>query len=397
MKLTILIISLALLQAAEALAWEQGTCIMPLNKGMKKHWATKEYRPVIDPVSIPEGSPQHVELLKAIALMNQNPSQFSYAVAGFDNDDGVATDNGESEIWLADLGEKYAGVSAVEQSNAEYSTTCTATESDIIINTRYRPTREPVGVGKIGFSQDKNQLFEYGGSYSHFRAVLMHELGHSAGLQHEGDVLNLMGGNNLLVANGDFVQAYIGADAAAGLVAIYGLAANAKPDLSVNHWRYGGKIAGVDGSFYSHHYRTRIFDTRNQELPKTCGYSQPDLNGPLLNACPEPIYRANPGATIKLELSYEIAGAANLHSVKAHYYLSTDNFIDAKDTLLKTRTLTLKENGKPLTTTTNLVLPKTLERDTDYWLGCIVDAEDRVEESVETNNATYLGIKVNSK
>jgi len=39
----------------------------------------------------------------------------------------------------------------------------------------------------------KNPLFAYGGSYENLISTVMHELGHSTGLQHEGDVINLMG------------------------------------------------------------------------------------------------------------------------------------------------------------------------------------------------------------
>lgn len=394
MKLHTLIVALAVFHTTEAVAWEQITCILPSNQGKKKNWTIKEYKPVIDPVSIPEGSPQYAALLDAIEQMNQNPSQFRVTVGGFDDGDGVAIHNGESEIWMKDLGTNYTGVSAIEQSDADYSPTCTATESDIIINTNYHPTREPAEISKIGYSNSKSPLFEYGGSNANFRSIVMHELGHSAGLQHEGDVLNLMGGDNLLVTNGDVVQPYIGQDAAAGLIALHGVSATAKEEVSVNHWRYGEKIAGGGGSFFSVHHRTRMLNAHTVELPKECAYNKPDINGALITACPEPIYQVTQGQKIKLELSYENAGKTRTLSVKANYYLSTDNRIDAHDTLLKTRSLSLKRDSKPLTLTTDLVIPNTVVSGKHYWLGCIVDADDKLKESVESNNATYIGITV---
>lgn len=395
MKLNKLMLIFAVFYAAESFAWEQITCILPINQGKKKHWTVKEYKPVIDPVSIPKGSPQYAALLEAIDAMNQNPSQFKVTVGGFDDGDGVAIHNGESEIWMKDLGPDFSAVSAIEQSDADYSPTCTATESDIIINTHYRPTREPVGINKIGYSNSKTQLFEYGGSYTNFRSIVMHELGHSAGLQHEGDVLNLMGGNNLLISNGEVVQPYIGEDAATGLIALYGVSPTAKEEVSVNHWRYGETMADGSGSFFSVHHRTRILNHHNEELPKECVYIKPDLNGPLITGCPEPIYRVSQGQKIKLELSYENAGKSRNLSVKANYYLSTDNTIDTRDTLLKTRSLTLKQDGKPSTLMTDLMIPNTVVNGKHYWLGCIVDANDKLKESVETNNATYVEITVN--
>jgi hypothetical protein len=204
-----------------------------------------------------------------------------------------------------------------------------------------------------------------------------------------------MGGDNLLVSNGDVVQPYIGQDAAAGLIALHGVSATAKEEVSVSHWRYGEKIAGGSGSFFSVHHRTRILNAHNMELPKECAYNKPDINAALISACPEPIYHVTQGQKIKLELSYENAGKSRTLSVKANYYLSTDNIIETNDTLLKTRSLLLKQHGKPSTLTTNLVIPNTVVNGKHYWLGCIIDADDKFKESIETNNATYVGITVN--
>lgn len=390
-----LLFALAILYATESVAWEQISCILPMNKGKKKNWVVKEYKAVIDPVSIPEGSPQYAALIEAIELMNQNPSQFRYKLGGFDDGDGVGTNNGESEIWMKDLGADSTGVSAYEQSDSEYSPTCTATESDIIINTHYHPTRAPSGINKLGYTNSKSQLFEYGGSYANLRSIIMHELGHSAGLQHESDVLNLMGGDNLLVSNGDVVQPYIGEDSAAGLITLHGKSAAAREEVSVSHWRYGGKTAGGSGGFYNIHLRTRIFDNHNIELPRKCAYNKPDLNGSLINDCPEPIYQVNPGQKIKLELSYENAGKTRTLSTKANYYLSTDNTIDINDTLLKTRSVSLNQDQKPSTLTKDIVIPNSVTKGENYWVGCIVDADDKLKEYIESNNATYINITVN--
>lgn len=393
--ITCLIVLVFCFHAAESAAWEQITCKLPKNKGKKKHWTINEYKPVIDPVSIPEGSPQHTALLVAIEQMNLNPSMLRYRFGGMDNNDGVAIGNGESEIWMKDLGPERTHISAIEQSDSDYSSTCTATESDIIINTHYRPARAPRGVNKIDYSTIKSQMFEYGGSHGVFRSIVMHEMGHAAGLQHEGDVLNLMGGDYLVVAQGDSVQPYIGEDAAAGLIALYGLSEDAQDDVSVSHWRYGAKEEIGDGSFFSIHYRTRIFNARNNELDSVCPYAKPDLSGPLITACPEPVYKANKGQALKLELTYENAGKTTPLQTNAKYYLSTDNIIDTGDTLLKSRSLSFKQDNSPATFTTDLTLPRTVISGRNYWLGCIVDADHQLIESSETNNATYVGIAVN--
>ncbi|MGR8934943.1 MAG: hypothetical protein ACU837_11230 [Gammaproteobacteria bacterium] len=398
MKLPTSILALLMLKFAfhadSAGAWEQITCKLPKNQDQKKHWAVPEYRPVLDPVSIPPGSPQYHAVLAAIESMNLNPSRFRYVFGGMDDGDGVAAGNGESEIWLQDLGDDHSKISAIEKSDADFSPNCLATESDIIINSRYRPERPPAGVNKIVYGNDKAALFQYGGSSSPLRSILMHELGHSAGLQHEGSVLNLMGGSYLLVANGALTQPYIGEDAAAGLIALYGVAKNAREEVSVSHWRYGGKTDGGGGSSFSVHRRTRIFGADNLELAMTCPYTAPDLDGPLISACPEPVYRVAPGQRVKLELTYENAGKTTPLAVEVRYYLSVDDRIDSGDTLLHTAELSFKRDAKPATLTTDIVIPKTVTSGKNYWLGCIVDADNRFEESFETNNATYVGIAV---
>lgn len=382
------------LHNTDCVAWEQITCKLAKNQGNKKRWLTHEYKPVIDPVSIPEGSPQHAALLQAIKQMNLNPSRFRYVSGGMDNADGVGVANGESEIWMKDLGADRSHISATEQSDADYSSSCTATESDIIINSHYRPAREPVNINKIDYSTTKSQMFEYGGSYGVFRSIVMHEMGHAAGLQHEGDSLNLMGGDYLLVAQGDTVNPYIGEDAASGLIALYGLADNAQEDISVSHWRYGGKKALGDGSFFSIHQRSRIFDSANKELDKHCPYVKPDLSGAPISSCPEPVYKVTPGQAVKLELSYENAGKTTpLHAI-VNYYVSDDAVIDISDTVLATKTLAFKRDSTPATFSTDLVVPKALISGKPYWLGCIVDANNQLAESFETNNATYIGIVV---
>lgn len=102
--------TLRILHTSKAPAWQQITCILPSKHGKKKHWTVKAYKPVIDSVSIPAGSPQYAAMLAVLNTMNLNPSQFRYQLGGIDTN-GVAVNNGESKIWMKDLGADYAGVS----------------------------------------------------------------------------------------------------------------------------------------------------------------------------------------------------------------------------------------------------------------------------------------------
>ena len=389
----LLLMALAL-QSPAIPAWEAIKCIAPINSNLQKHWRQKTLQIVIDPQTIPEASPTYFAVLEAIDRMNRNPSNFRYVFAGMDKNPGVALNNGESEIYSKDLGAAFANNSAIEESDADYSPSCTATESDIIINSHYRLQRPPTGVNKLAFTDDKHQLFVYGGSNAHLVATIMHELGHSAGLHHEGEVMNLMGGTNLLATNGDKVDAYIGEDAANGLIALHGLSPQALEEISVSHWRYGDKLAAKDGSVFSLHYRTRLFDANNTELPLTCPYRHPDLNGALISACPEPVYQVHPGQTVKLEFTFENAGKTQAIGINADYVLSTDAIIDDSDQRLLSKKYLLKRDGQPSTINTQITLPKALAANSQFWLGCRINIARRgLKESNVANNVAYIAIQ----
>ncbi len=125
--------------------------------------------------------------------MNKNPSNLRYISGGLDNDNNVGEFNGKSEIYFMDFTKggalpQMAKVIAQQVNNSPSSTSCLNTESDIQINTKYRLARVPSGSNKIEFTNLKGQLFEYGGSDENLTSTVMHEMGHTAGLDHEGDV-----------------------------------------------------------------------------------------------------------------------------------------------------------------------------------------------------------------
>ena len=202
-------------------------------------------------------------------------------------------------------------------------------------------------------------------------------------------------GNNLLVANGEKAEPYIGEDTASGLISLFGLSKNAKEEVSVSHWRYGEKLPAQDGSVFSIHHRTRLFDSQHRELETDCPYVNPDVNGLPVTVCPEPVYKVQKGQSVLLEFTYENAGKTSPIPVTANYYLSADNIIDENDDLLKSNSYSIERDNKPSTFNTNITLPKRVISGNHYWLGCIVKpANVTLKESNLMNNATYVGIKV---
>ncbi|MDD2722609.1 MAG: hypothetical protein PHH59_01125 [Methylovulum sp.] len=90
------------LHPSESVAWVQITC----DNGQKRHWDVKEYKPMLDPATIPSNSEQYDRILDAIRRMNLNPSNFRYVSGGLDDNDGVGTlgvNKNESEIYFTDL------------------------------------------------------------------------------------------------------------------------------------------------------------------------------------------------------------------------------------------------------------------------------------------------------
>jgi hypothetical protein len=375
--------------------------------GVPYKWISKVYTPVIDPLTIPFDTSvfsRYWAVGYALGQMNKNPSQFRFVSGGSDNNDGVSEDNTESEIYFLDLteGGTYppgAFIIAQEVNKSFDSLTCTARASDIQINTNYRKARIPVGSNKIEFSTIKNKLFDYGGSNENLTATLMHELGHTAGLEHVGNRMNLMGGDSYIVANANYVIPYVGESASDELIYIYGTSAIRRDDVSVSHWRWDISNGKPDsnGFFYSDQIRTKIYDAAGTTvLPTVCPYQdKPNPNGPLLT-CPEPIYKVNKGQKINVEMSYESSTSTlSIANVVVRFYLSTDNNITTADIPFSAWASTFIRTSAPALIKRPVTIPLTAVSGQNYWLGAIVDPDNAIPELFEGNNATYIRILVN--
>ena len=227
-------------------------------------------------------------------------------------------------------------------------------------------------------STTKASLWPYGGASRPFATTALHEFGHAQGLGHTSNRYSIMGTDwDHIHANGTVATAYPGEDAVAGSVAVYGISSANLEDLGLSHWRRVG-AAGE----YSTHARTRLFDSASVELPLVAGTV-------------EPVYRVNKGQLVKLEMTYENMGATSPQVVRVGYYLSGNDFISTADTFLGERTLTLFRSAPDTLDNTFLTIPASLVSGQTYYLGAFIDFGDAVREVSETNNATYLAIRVN--
>ena len=77
------------------------------------------------------------------------------------------------------------------------------------------------------------------------------------------------------------------------------------------------------------------------------------------------------------------------------YYLSTNDAITTFDTLLGVGQLpNLVRNGPLTTNNTVVTIPNSLQSGKNYYLGAIVNYNQKFAEHTGANNATYIGIRV---
>ncbi|WP_233716797.1 matrixin family metalloprotease [Ketobacter alkanivorans] len=310
-------------------------------------------------VGFPSGSSWRSALGSSISLVNQNPSAFDYGIVY--GDTSVGFNNGQNEIWWT----SGFGAPAI----ANWWMNCNTgrfTEVDIRFDNTVAYTT----------STSKSSLWPYGGSYRPFHTTAIHELGHGVGLSHTATTYSIMGQDwDHIHANGSTARAYFGEDASSGAVALYGLNPGTVEDLGVAQWRHTGSSGE-----YSTHARTRVLTSAGG------GVSYSTING-------EPRYNVTKGQTYRLEFSFENNGES-YQSTKVGYYVSTNDYISTVDTPLKTISMGLGRNTV-YTYQTTITIPSTLNSGQNYWLGTIIDKDSTLSEVTETNNRTYLAIRVN--
>lgn len=347
-----------------ALAYSYKSC---LGHPIKFDSSSQTVRP--STVSFPSGYWEN-GIRDTVAKFNRNPSNFRYTVAM--DSGGVGRNNGQNEVW-GDTGSILSGAPAI----AYQYWTCYwffgdhvhMNEVDVIFDygSPWQWTADTV----------KSSLIRYTGSLRAIQTTGAHELGHGLILNHVNTEYNIMGSDfEHIHVNGATATAYIGEDASDGAVFLYGTRAPAWEDLAVVHWKYSGPSGE-----YSDHTKTVVYNSGGAVLP-------------TVNVAGETGYRVDRGQTVRAEFTYENNGAHTKSGIQVGYYVSSNDLITTYDRKIGNASFTLSRDNV-YTTVINLVIPSDLAHGTNYWLGTIIDDNGAIRESVESNNATYLPIRVN--
>lgn len=363
-KLILTVVTLAVSVLAlnvNAAAWR--TC-----DGNKVKWGSNSVSLRASNVSFPSGSAFGNSLSTSVSRLNDNPSKFNFSLSF--GDTSVKRDNGQNEVWFSNDQGILNGAPAVTLTWSHcywlFGWHYGIDETDVIFNAGVNYTT----------SMSKGNIWPFGGANRPFQTTAIHELGHAMGLLHENRWYNIMGQDwDHIHVNGSTARSYLGEDAADGSVILYGSTTGTMEDVSLTNFKY----SGTNGQ-YSTHEPTKMYNISNAVLS-------------WFTDAGERRYRVNKSQSVQLELTGENNGKSN-QNVKIAYYISTNSTISTADRLIGTGSLTLNRN-QPYTFKRTLTIPGDLTSGTNYWIGAVVDYDNAVVETVSSNNATYIPIRVN--
>lgn len=337
-------------------------------------WDTNSVTLRASKTSFPAANAFTSSLQTAVDRINSNPSKFRFSLALGDTSVGI--NNGENEVWFTSDQELLDGKPA-RTISWSYCFWAAGWHYDFLEADVFFDVAEPYTT-----SMNKMEHWDFGGAKRPFQNTAIHELAHAAALGHENRWYSILGSDwNHMHVNGSIARSYLGEDGAEGTVALYGTTGTFSEDLSVSSFT---KV-GVKGE-YSVHGFNLIKNAAGAALSLVPG------TGVTKEGRTEPRYIVSKGQTIKFDYTAENNGKST-HTPNVAFYLSNNSLITTKDILLGTTSFAVGRNS-PTVKTASLVIPTNLASGSDYYIGVIIDYDDKIEENVSSNNATYLPIRI---
>ena len=370
-----------LISASNAMAASFKKCDGDSSK--KQKWNVDQIRVEINTTSYPEN--WRTRIKDAIRIVNTNPSPFW--INTVERGGGVGRHNGQNEIYYAHI-DKLGLASTWSYCYwlPIFGWEWGIDEVDVILDaspTSLNGTPYPDWT----LSELKSRNWKYGGSKNMAESVFVHEFGHLLGLKHVNSEYNIMGDaeDHMITQNGK-TRSYFGEDASWGARQLYGTQSSAFRDLSVSHFRY----TGVDGE-YSEHERTRALENSSGSWVEAPKYGRnPD------RSVNELIYGVDLGDRIRFEYTVENNGKQTENNVRGGIYISTNDWISTSDRRISTHTWSsIAAQGAAYTFTYEITIPNDLDQQRVYWVGYIIDDNNRVPEKIGNNNAAYVPVWIN--
>lgn len=305
--------------------------------GDKTTWDDGWTNMYISTTSFPEGGAHDSRLQNAMWHWNNvKKSKWKFYVKR-DTDGSHNSDNDRNEIyWDADM--SLDGTLAVTHMRTTcywlFGTHTWIDEADIGFNQKYSWS-----TGSYSYSNPN------GAPYS-FESTALHELGHVLGLNHENDVMATLNSHY----------------------------PNSGPFGNSKEWdSYADDCQGVR---YLYPESSTDIDIACSVLKRTGSGSSGLTSSPTTAA---------KGSSVTIEYTFSNLGTSRI-DFNIGYYLSTDATISTGDTRLATNTGAYAGAGSTGTYTKTLTIPSSTATGT-YYLGLIVDYNNAVTESNESNNA----------
>lgn len=313
----------------------------------------------ISSISFPEGSGWTTALLDTVALWNRQPTMGRFITS---RERIAARDNGENEVWVSDQSAFFNGSTAIAFLWYDWLDCERITEGDIVFDVNANHTA----------SNRATDTVNYGGVKRSFQAVAAHEIGHILGLLHNADVMNIMGSDYLHVqTNDNRMVAHIGQDAAYGTEFLYGISEASLPDLSLHHVKY---LGNPDADEYADHTGTRVsFPTEAPSEDRQVGF--------------ERVFKVRQGHRFEVEFTPDQNNKDSFQTEIA-LYLSTDRNITTEDREISRVPYWSLKYFPPHAERFPIQIPPDLTPGT-YYVGAMIDPENRIKEMYEDNNATF--------